>query len=155
MSEQTSFYGSKEHTLDAKNRVILSSIFRDRVNPDVDGKTFFITRGLDGCIYIYTAARWKELTSRISKEPFTKEAARDFQREFFGNAAEIEHDKTGRILIPSYLKTKAGLKKELIVKGVGDHIEIWDAETWREKERALAQSYENLAEELFKGDIEF
>lgn len=155
MPEQAVFIGEKAHALDEKNRVTLPAIFRERVHPKVDGKTFFLTLGLDRCLFLYTARRWSELSSKLAREPFTKKAAREFQRMFFGSAVEVEPDRAGRILLPESLKEFIGIGKEVVLMGVVDRIEVWDAAVWQEKKKAGLGQYEALAEQLFHGEVDF
>ena len=151
MEEHAVFIGEREHSLDKKNRAIVPSIFREIVHPKRDGLEFFLSPGLDACLYLYTQARWDELASRIRKMNFGDKSARAFQRKFFGNAERCKPDSAGRILIPERLKTMAGLEKDLVFLGVGDKIEIWAKEKWTQQEGEEVP-LEDLAQKLFGPD---
>lgn len=116
------FMGEFEHSIDSKGRIIIPSRFREDL-----GEKFFITVGLDGCLFVYPQKEWEEFSEEIRKLPGTKEA-RHLQRTFFGKAAACEVDKQGRILIPSVLREAAGLEKDIVFVGVLNKIEIWSKE---------------------------
>src|SRR3989338_44283 len=84
------FTGEYHHTIDAKNRLAIPSDIRDKVNTKIEGKGFFITIGLDGCLFMYTPKEWQNIVQKINQLPFTNEKARQFQRLFFSKAQEIQ-----------------------------------------------------------------
>ncbi|WP_143440906.1 division/cell wall cluster transcriptional repressor MraZ, partial [Klebsiella pneumoniae] len=88
------------------------------------GNTFVITRGLDGCLFVYTDEEWKIKEEKFREIPLTKKEARTFARFFFAGAAQLEIDKQGRVLIPSTLREHASLDKEVVLVGVLDRVEI-------------------------------
>ena len=106
-------------------------------------------------LFEFTEKRWQELAARLVKEPFTKKAARDFHRMFFGSAVDVKPDKTGRILIPENLKSFVGIKKDVVLMGVIDRIEIWDSQLWKQRKSSGIKDYESLAEQLFSGEVEY
>ena len=116
-------FGEYQHSLDAKGRVNFPAKLRDEL-----GEMFYITKGLDGCLFVYSQAGWAVLAERIRSLPMSR--ARDIQRFFFGGAAEAEPDKQGRIMIPANLRTFAGLAKDIVIAGTEDHAEIWDKDKW-------------------------
>ena len=121
------FIGEYQHAMDNKNRIIVPSKFRDEL-----GDTFVLTKGLDGCLYIYTINEWKNLEAKLGKLPLTNRDARAFVRFFFSGANEINIDKQGRALIPQNLLEYASITKEIISIGVSTRVEIWSKEKWKE-----------------------
>ncbi|MDD3225879.1 MAG: division/cell wall cluster transcriptional repressor MraZ [Clostridium sp.] len=105
----------------------MPSKFREELND-----SFILTKGLDGCLYIYTTDEWKVLEEKLKKLPLTNKNARAFVRFFFSGANEINIDKQGRALIPQNLIEYASIKKEIVSIGVSTRIEIWSDEKWKE-----------------------
>ena len=135
--------GEHEHTLDDKNRLTLPAKLREQL-----GEELVVTRGLDGCLAVYSRAGFELLAARVGTlDPFSPEA-RTMQRFFFTGGERVEPDRQGRIVIPARLleETKAG--RELTVAGVYDHLEIWDRAAWREQRRAVEGSAQDVAERL-------
>lgn len=141
------FYGEYEHALDKKGRIIIPSKFREVAKAHYIEK-FFITRGLDKCLFLFGEEEWKSQESKFKNLSFTKKESRSFNRLFFSGTQEIEVDKQGRVLIPKYLKDYAGIKRDLVVIGVANRIEIWAKEVWQEFYGAQQGSYEEIAEKL-------
>ena len=111
--------GQYQHNIDAKNRVIVPAKFREDL-----GERFYVTKGLDGCLFVLSEEGWKRLQDKIVAMPMSK--ARQLQRFFFSGAAEVEPDKQGRILIPANLREYAHLDKDVTVVGASVRAEIWD-----------------------------
>lgn len=119
------FMGEYNHTIDIKGRLIIPSKFRD-----ILGDTFVITKGLDGCLFVYDNSEWKLFEEKLKSLPLTNKDARQFVRFFLAGAAEVEVDKQGRILIPSTLRDFAEVEKEVVLVGVASRIEIWSKQRW-------------------------
>ena len=141
------FYGEHEHYLDNKSRVIIPAKFREIFKEHYVEK-FFITRGLDRCLFVFTEESWKAQEKKFRDMPFTKGEARKFNRLYFSGACDVVCDKQGRILIPDYLKEYAEIKEAVMVIGVSDRIEIWAKEKWKEFYETSKDSFEDLAEKL-------
>jgi MraZ protein len=136
--------GEYAHTLDDKNRLTLPAKFRDSF---VDGGV--VTRGLDGCLYLFARQQWDDLVSgRFAEFDPLLEETRLMNRYFFSGAAEAEPDKQGRINVPSALIEHAHLGREVVVAGVHDHLEIWDRAAWREHLKQVEGSAQHVAERL-------
>lgn len=118
------FMGEYNHTLDAKNRVIMPSRLREGL-----GDEFVITLGLDGCLYVYPLDEWERVVDQFNRLPGTKEA-RKIQRFFLSAATPCEIDKQGRVLIPAKHKEHAGLEKDIVFVGVSRKVEIWSKERY-------------------------
>ncbi len=135
--------GEYEHTLDDKNRLTLPAKFREAF---ADG--IVVTRGLDGCLDAYSRDDFAVLVERMrALDPLSREA-RVMQRHFFSGATDAELDKQGRIMLPTPLLATAGLRREVVVAGVYDHVEIWDRAAWRTHLEEVEGSAEHVAERL-------
>ena len=141
------FYGEFEHSLDRKNRVIIPAKFREALKDSFVEK-FYITRGLDGCLFIFTESEWKRQEQKFKTLSFTSPEARKFNRMFFSGASEIICDGQGRVLIPQYLKTFADIDKDVIIIGVSNRIEIWAKTRWKDFYENTRETYEDTAEKL-------
>ena len=141
------FYGEHEHTLDRKGRLIIPSKFREVAQANYVEK-FFVTRGLDKCLFFFTEEEWKSQEAKFKSLSFTKSEARRFNRLYFSGACELTVDKQGRVLIPKYLKDFAGIRHDVIVIGVSNRIEIWAKDKWKEFYEASKDSFEETAENL-------
>ncbi len=145
------FMGEYSHAIDAKGRVILPAKFRDEL-----GAQFVVTRGLEGCLSVYTMEAWLNLARGMKRLKASKENVRAFKRFLFGSAAEVEFDKQGRILIPATLREYAKLKKDVTVLGTGDKIELWDKESYEAYAAQIVPDMEDIAESLDDSlDLEF
>ena len=119
------FTGEYNHTIDAKGRLIVPSKFREQL-----GEEFVVTKGLDGCLFVYSTEEWNRFEGKFSEVPLTTKDARKFSRFFFAGAATCEVDKQGRILLPANLREYAGLEKDIVSAGVMNRVEIWDKNRW-------------------------
>ena len=137
------FRGEFSHSVDTKGRLIVPVKFRD-----VLGEGFVVTKGLDGCLFVYPDAEWKNIEEKFEKVPLTTKDARKFSRFFFGSAADCEIDKQGRILLPASLREYAGIQKEVVMVGVLNRIEIWSKDRWGEENEFddMDQIAEHMAE---------
>ena len=117
--------GEYMHTIDTKGRVIMPADFRAEL-----GETFFVTKGLDNCLFIYGQAGWEALSAKLRQLPLAKPEARAFVRFFFAGARMMECDKQGRFLVPGNLRSYANLKKDVVLTGVMNRAELWDKESW-------------------------
>ena len=123
----TMFMGEYSHTIDSKGRLIVPSKFRENL-----GDEFVVTKGLDGCLFVYSQDEWKNIEEKFKQVSLTTKDARKFSRFFFAGAATVEVDKQGRILLPSVLREFAGLEKDIVSVGVLSRIEIWSKDKWQE-----------------------
>ncbi len=137
------FIGEYSHNLDAKGRIIIPSRFRDELHA-----SFILTRGLDGCLTIYSLEQWNKIFEQINKLPTTKKAVRQYTRVLTSNACDCQLDNQGRILIPNNLAAPVGIKKECVIVGANDHIEIWDKQTWENYFEEANESFEEVAENI-------
>jgi len=138
------FMGEFHHCIDDKNRLVIPSNYRSNL-----GENFIITRGLENCLYIYTAAEWQKIVDKLASLPFTKKDARVFIRSFFSAAANCNLDRQGRINITSPQAIHAGITKECVIIGANDRIEIWSKENWNKFNEEYSETLESVAEHLF------
>ena len=119
------FMSEYNHTLDTKGRLIIPAKFRE-----VLGEEFVITKGLDGCLFVYAGDDWNAFEQKLTSLPLINKEARQFARFFLAGAATVEVDKQGRILLPAHLREFAGLEKDVVLVGVGSRVEIWSKDKW-------------------------
>ena len=141
------FYGEHEHTIDRKGRLIIPSRFRE-VMKEHFVERFVVTRGLDKCLFLFPDDEWKAQENEFRALSFTKQEARHFNRFYFSGAVELAADRQGRVLIPQYLKEFAGIKREVMLVGISNRIEIWDKELWKGFYDQFKKSYEEIAEKI-------
>ncbi|MBI3330688.1 MAG: division/cell wall cluster transcriptional repressor MraZ [Candidatus Omnitrophica bacterium] len=140
-------YGEYEHTMDRKGRLIIPARFRQALKAN-DVKTLFLTRGLDGCLFLFPESEWRIAENRFRQIPFTKGEGRKFNRLFFSGATEVTVDRLGRLLIPKTLKEFAQIKQEVVVVGVSTRMEVWAKEQWQAFYEGSRQSFEEIAERV-------
>lgn len=136
------FIGEYRHNLDSKKRVIIPAKFREEL-----GDLFIVTRGLDGCLTVYTQEQWTTLLEQLQKLPTTKKESRLYVRSITSKATECECDGQGRIQLPSYLISEAAIEKECVIVGVADHVEIWANARWEDYQQD-SEAFEDVAEQL-------
>jgi MraZ protein len=124
------FLGEHQHSLDAKGRVILPARFRDQLEGGA-----VMARALDGCLAVYPTSEFDRVARKLREARERGPRERQAARTFFSGAAEITPDKQGRVAVPQHLREYAALEREVIVAGSFDHIEIWDARRFRERDQ--------------------
>ena len=135
--------GEPQHTIDSKKRPAVPAKLRKEI-----GERAVVTRGLDNCLFLYPMAEWQKLTEKLSQLPMGQGDTRSFLRLMLAGASEVELDQLGRILIPDYLKTYAGLKQRVVVAGVYNRLEIWDDERWAAYKENVEKNTDMIAEKL-------
>lgn len=137
------FLGEYTHSIDTKKRLAMPVKFRKEM-----GKNVVITRGLDNCLFIFTKLEWKKLADKIGALPLGQKDARGFARLMLAGAMELSIDSLGRILVPDYLKKYASLKKQVVVTGVYNRIEVWDKHNWNVYKQKSEKDADQIAERL-------
>ncbi len=143
------WYGEYAHTLDDKDRFILPAKFREKIKT-FESRKFYLTRGLDGCLFLFHESVWKELEDKLRNLSFTRQQSRFFNRLYFSGASEIEVDVQGRITLAEYLKEFAGIGRDIVIVGIADRIEIWDKMRWNKFYQENKKKFEDMAENLFE-----
>ncbi len=116
--------GTHSYQLDPKGRISLPARFREVL---ADGA--YLTLGQDGCLFCFPRAEWEERSREVRSAPLSDAEGRAYGRMFFGSAEAVELDAQGRLLVPQRLRAAVGIRKEAVVVGVMDRMEIWDRET--------------------------
>jgi len=130
------FIGEYSHNLDDKGRLAVPAKFRAELK-----KGAVVTRGLDDCLFLYPKKEWTKLAEKLAALPLSQSDSRAFARLMLAGAMELEIDQQGRAVLPEYLRHYAGLKKAVVVAGLYNRLEIWQAEKWDNyKNRAEAES---------------
>ena len=137
------FMGEYDHTIDAKGRLIIPSKFRESL-----GEEFVITKGLDGCLFVYDNQEWNAFEEKLKALPLNKKDNRQFVRFFLAGAAQVEVDKQGRILVPGNLRDFAELEKDVVLVGVASRIEIWSKARWEGITEDEDEAMEDIAERM-------
>lgn len=135
--------GEYKHTIDEKNRVSLPVKFRTEL-----GKNVVVTPGLDQCLFIFTLSEWKKITAKLSDLSLLQSDTRGFNRYLLGGATEVSVDTNGRILLPDFLKTKAGITQKAVFVGVHSRVEVWDETIWEKYKKGVEREADTLAERL-------
>jgi len=130
------FNGEYEYSLDDKGRLIVPKPFRDALKPGL-----FATRGLEGCVWIFTAEAWEKFSESIESPLLSRKAARDLQR-FIYSGARQELDSQWRLSVPPKLRRYADLNpgESVVVLGVKNRVELWNAERWDTRSTELIDS---------------
>ena len=141
--------GEYHHSIDEKGRLIIPSKFREEI-----GTSFVVTRGLDGCLFVYSLVEWERIVAKLKKPPFTKKDARTFTRFFLASATVCQFDKQGRINLVNSLIEYAELKKECAIIGVNDRLEIWALDKFNNLMNENFEKLDDISENLFDGDFD-
>ena len=136
--------GSYQHNIDAKGRLTVPVKLREQL-----GDSFYLTKGIDGCIFVYPEKEWEMFLEELCSKPISQAAA--LQRHFIANSALVETDSMGRILIPKNLRDYACLEKDTMFLGVGKRAEIWSAQ--KLEEINSLQTQESIMEAMSTGLI--
>ena len=141
--------GEYHHSIDEKGRLIIPSKFREEI-----GTSFVVTRGLDGCLFVYSLVERERIVAKLKKLPFTKKDARTFTRFFLASATVCQFDKQGRINLVNSLIEYAELKKECAIIGVNDRLEIWALDKFNNLMNENFEKLDDISENLFDGDFD-
>ena len=139
------FFGSFEHTLDEKNRLLIPSRLRGEL-----GSKVFIMKGYEGSLSVYPENQFSKYIEKLEHLPYESKLSRDIERISLSSVFEIDVDKVNRIQIPTALINKYSISKDVVVVGVINHIEIWSKANWEEYLKANEETFEAKSEELLK-----
>ncbi|MBI2845555.1 MAG: division/cell wall cluster transcriptional repressor MraZ [Chloroflexi bacterium] len=137
------FLGEYAHFIDDKGRLTIPAKFRAALSSGV-----VVTQGLDGCLSVYPLTEWERITQKINTLPLTSKDARNFRRLMYGEAANLQPDRLGRVLIPKHLREIAEIDGETLVIGLHTHLEIWNPQRWQEIRSKVEKEGESIAEHL-------
>jgi MraZ protein len=136
------FSGECEHTIDDKGRLIVPSKFRAEL-----AEGLFVTRGLDGCLFVFPPDKWKEMSEKMANLSLVQSSARLFSRMIY-SGIECQLDKQGRILLPPSLRAHADIETEVVIIGVWTRLEIWSKKRWQEQTIRMEEESGSIAEQL-------
>lgn len=135
--------GQYIHAIDAKKRLALPAKFRGEL-----GAKVIVTKGVENCLVVYTEKDWSEMSQKLSNLPISQSEARTFVRHHLASATEVDLDKLGRILLPDYLKDYADLKKNAVICGLSNRLEIWDEQKWNNYKKKAEKGVEEIVSKL-------
>ncbi|MFH1353668.1 MAG: division/cell wall cluster transcriptional repressor MraZ [bacterium] len=137
------FLGEHSHSIDDKGRISTPAKFRRQLTPGV-----VVTRGLDRCLWIYPRSEWEKIARKLADLPITQKKSRAFARLMLAGAWDVKLDTQGRIMLPEYLRTYAGLKKHATIAGLFNRLEVWDEDAWQTYRRRTEAEGDQIAESL-------
>jgi len=137
------FIGQYQHSIDEKGRLAIPAKFRRELSGEA-----VVTKGLDGCLFVFTKAKFGKMAVSVSKLPYVSSSARSHARLILAGAQDVEFDKQGRAIIPQYLREYAGLKTHAVVAGLYDRIEIWSSSAWKKENESVEAKAGEIAEKL-------
>ena len=135
--------GEFQHNIDVKGRLFMPVKLRETL-----GNHFIVTKGLDGCLFVYADAEWNKLQAKFAESPMSNQNVRAVARFFFGGAVDTEPDKQGRIMLPQSLRQHANLNKIAVILGVGSRAEIWDIDKWNDYNAKVGEDVNNIVGQL-------
>lgn len=137
------YFGTYQHTLDSKNRLLVPSKLKGLLTHAV-----YVMKGLDGCLSLYDEISFQNYIEKLQKLSFNKAKEREFIRTILSSVVEMVADKVGRIQIPSQIIKRYNIEKEVVVVGVGDHVEVWNLNKWNEYIEASEAKLEDISEDI-------
>lgn len=137
------FIGEYSHIIDQKGRLAVPAKFRAKLSGGA-----VVTRGLDNCLFLYPQEEWQKMADKLAGLPISQANTRGFVRMMLAGAMDVKLDKQGRILIPDYLRRFANLKKQTMVTGLYNRLEIWDAQAWNTYRTDAEKRSQEIAEQL-------
>lgn len=137
------FIGEYKHLLDEKGRVAVPAKFRKSFKSGA-----IVSRGLDHCLFVFEKKEWNAFIEKIKSLSIYRANSRAFNRMILAGAMEVDLDSQGRVLLPDYLREYAGLKKQTVIAGLHNRLEIWDEDSWKKYKDKTEASFEDIAENL-------
>lgn len=137
------FIGEYNHSIDSKGRLAIPAKFRHALSEGA-----VVTRGVDNCLVLYSKEQWREIAQKLAKLPQSQTKARAYARLQLAGAMDIDFDVQGRVTLPEYLRTFAGLKKQIVVAGLFDRLELWDYDKWNKYKTSTENESTEIAESL-------
>jgi MraZ protein len=124
--------GEYQHVIDSKSRVLISNKLRSQIDSDEHGSNFYLVLGANGILCLYPEKYFEQIVLAVAPGTTAPDEAVAFERMSFALASKVELDAQGRLLINDRLRKRAGLKDQITLVGVRDHIEIWNNENWEQ-----------------------
>jgi len=132
------FLGEYQHSIDKKGRLTVPARYRQLL-----AEGGIITQGFDRNLMVLRIAAFEAMSAKVNQMSLTNSSVRELRRVLFSRAERIEPDKSGRILLPSFLRQELSLDGEVMVVGVGAYFEIWSPSTWQRQMKQLQEAQEN------------
>jgi len=136
------FIGEYRHSIDDKGRLAIPAKFRSSLKKAV------VTRGLDACLFVYPMSEWKILAEKLANLPISQANSRAFARLMLAGAMDVEIDSQGRIVLPEYLRSYAGLGKQVVLAGLYNRIELWSEAAWETYTQRAEKNSGDIAEHM-------
>ena len=131
------FLGEYQPNITEGNRIALPKKLREQIV----GEEVILSKGFEKCVLLYDKADWEKEWEKQAESPITDARTRQLKRYIFSGAVDACLDEQGRVVIPQSLRSYAGLEKDVVVIGAGDHVELWDKALWE-------SHLEKISEEL-------
>lgn len=142
------FIGEYNHSFDEKSRVTMPVKFRESL-----GDVFYITKGFDSCLFVFSATEWEKFTAKLENNKLKNKDGRRVQRFFLASANECTLDKQGRIIISAPLKEHAEIIKDMVIVGVSNRLEIWSKDNWDAYNNDDSVDISEIADEMDDLDL--
>ncbi|MFA5776338.1 MAG: division/cell wall cluster transcriptional repressor MraZ [Patescibacteria group bacterium] len=120
------FLGEYQPNITEGNRIALPKKLREQIV----GEEIILSKGFEKCVFLYDRGDWAQEWQKQAVNPITDSKTRELKRYVFSGAVDATVDEQGRFVVPQSLRSYAGLEKDVVVIGAGDHIELWDGEAW-------------------------
>ena len=133
------FLGRYEHSIDEKGRMTIPARYRDLI---VNGA--YIYQGFDQNLIVMSNEPYEQIYQQVNQMNMTDPIARQLKRHILSNTDWVEVDKSGRILIPQFLRQAVQIDGTAIVVGVGDYFEIWSPTNWAKQNELIQDVDKNL-----------
>ena len=124
--------GEYQHVIDSKSRVLISNKLRSQIDSDEHGSNFYLVLGANGILCLYPEKYFEQIVLAVAPGTTAPDETVAFERMSFALASKVELDAQGRLLINDRLRKRAGLKDQITLVGVRDHIEIWNNKNWEQ-----------------------
>jgi MraZ protein len=124
--------GEYQHVIDDKGRVLVSNKLRNQIDADEHGSNFYLVLGANGVLCLYPEKYFEQLMLSVTPGATAPDEAVAFERISFALSSKVELDNQGRLLLNDKLRKRAGLKEDITLVGVRDHIELWNTADWEQ-----------------------
>jgi MraZ protein len=138
-------FGEYDLNVDDKNRLLIPSEVRSRIKPEEDGEAWFLVIGTDRRPWLYPEKYYEQLVTRVPGDITPAHDLHEFDQMHFALASRLEPDKQGRVLLPDKNLKRAGIKKEVTLIGVRDHLELWNRADWEARREELERRGPEIA----------
>ncbi len=139
--------GEYEHSIDDKGRVFISNKLRSQIDVDEHGSNFYLVLGANGILCLYPEKYFEQIALAVAPGTDAPDEAVAFERLTFALASKVELDRQGRLLLTEKLRRRAGLKNNLTLVGIRDHIELWNTDSW---EKYLEDHFDQYQQQVMQ-----